>query len=109
MPAGACTPGKTETDVGHCANGGWRDRVRSCNSNCSWGAWTDTSACQYGQNACTGCACVSWCKDPKTNGGSTCLWIGCSEADARAECQADLKDNCGTTNQPLTFTDWRPN
>jgi hypothetical protein len=109
MPTGACVPGTApQTRVAPCPNGGWKNQTQSCTDACTLGPWVDAGACEYGQNECSGCACVSWCKDEDTGGGTTCLWIACSEAEARTECQADSKSLCGAVNSPLTFKDWRP-
>jgi hypothetical protein len=108
MPTGACVPGTApKTRVAPCANGGWKNQTQSCTDACTLGPWVDAGACEYPPNPCTGCACVSWCEDEDT-GGTTCLWIACSEAEGRAECQADSNSKCGGVTAPLTFRDWRP-
>jgi hypothetical protein len=108
MPTGACVPGAApKTRVAPCANGGWKNQTQSCTDACTLGPWVDAGACEYPPSPCTGCACVSWCEDEDT-GGTTCLWIACTEAEGRAECQTDSNSKCGGVTAPLTFRDWRP-
>ena len=106
MNQGVCAPTTVETDIGHCTNGRWRDRTRTCSDTCEWEAWVE-GECEGNGDNCTGCACVAWCTDPDT-GGTTCKWIGCSEAEARAECEADIVSVGCTRKEPLTFLEWLP-
>jgi len=107
MNQGVCTPNAPLHEYGHCELGGWRDRTSTCGADCQPGLWTD-GECEWGPNPCTGCACISDCTDPDT-GGTTCLWIDCPESQARAECEVDIEDVCGTPNEPVTFKEWLPN
>lgn len=108
-PSGACMPGEEQMleDVVPCDKGGWRYQKRVCDDQCAWGAPVDATACEYGQNECDGCACVSICT-PSGGGLPVCLWIDCSEASARSECAADVPDICGASRTEWTFRDWRP-
>jgi hypothetical protein len=90
-----------------CANGGWRNQKQSCTSDCKLGEWTDTEACQSPPNPCTGCACVSYCDHPERH-VTTCLWIACSESEARAECEEDIAATSCTRRPPVELIDWRP-
>lgn len=102
-----CAAGSVEVEILHCTNGRWRERTRTCGDTCELGEWVE-GECQGDPDACTGCACVNWCTDPDT-GGTTCLWIGCTEVEARAECEQDIAALCGTPRDPFTFLEWLPN
>ncbi|HEY6726255.1 MAG TPA: hypothetical protein VI197_19600 [Polyangiaceae bacterium] len=104
---GVCTPNEPGERVGHCTNGRWRNDARTCGSDCQWGAWVE-GECQGNASNCTGCACVSYCTHPDT-GGTTCLWIGCTEAEGRAECDEDVEATCGARKEPFEFIEWLPN
>lgn len=107
MNQGVCAPGDAGEQLLHCDRGRWRYSSSTCGSDCQWGTWTET-ACE-GADVCEGCACIAWCTDPDT-GGTTCKWIGCSEAEARAECLTDLtapEVDC-TLKEPFTLKEWLP-
>jgi len=101
MNEGPCVPNTPEQVTGHCENGGWRYDTRTCGGDCQWGDWT-RGGCEYGQNGCSGCACMSDCISP-----APCLWIDCDEAAARAECAEDADFVCGTAT--WEFIEWLPN
>ena len=103
---GVCSSYEVDEEIRHCTNGGWRSRVRICNDTCEWGPWSE-GECEGGADSCTGCACVSSCTDINT-GGTTCKWIACDEAEARAECDQEIANICGTRNEPFTFKEWLP-
>ena len=107
MNQGVCVPNEPGEELLHCERGRWRYRRSTCGSDCQWGPWTET-ACE-GADVCDGCACIAWCTDPNT-GGTTCKWIACSEAEARAECETDLTapDVSCTRKEPFTFKEWLP-
>lgn len=107
MNQGVCAPNEAGEQLLHCPGGRWRYSRSTCGSTCQWGAWTET-ACE-GPEVCEGCACIAWCTDPDT-GGTTCKWIGCSEAEARAECMTDVTapDVSCTFKEPFTFLEWLP-
>lgn len=107
MNQGVCAPNEAGEQLLHCERGRWRYSRSTCGSDCQWGTWTET-ACE-GADVCEGCACIAWCTDPDT-GGTTCKWIGCSEAEARAECLTDLTapDVDCTLKEPFTFKEWLP-
>lgn len=107
MNEGVCMPNETGQQIGHCTNGRWRDDTRTCDSECQWGAWIQ-GECQGDASNCTGCACVGYCTEPDT-GGTTCLWIACTEAEGRAECDQDIAARCGTRKEPFEFIEWLPN
>lgn len=107
MNEGVCMPNATEEKIGHCTNGRWRDDKRTCGNDCQWGAWVG-GECQGNADNCTGCACVGYCTDPDT-GGTTCLWIACTEAEGRAECDEDVAAACGARKEPFKFVEWLPN
>lgn len=114
-PTGACDTSGIACDpsaapamrTAPCANGGWRNQKQSCTSDCKLGDWTDTEACQYPPNDCTGCACVSYCDHPERH-VTTCLWIACTQSEALAECEEDIVATSCTRRPPVELIDWRP-
>lgn len=102
---GVCAPTDTTEELLHCERGRWRYKRSTCGSDCQWGPPTET-ACE-GPEGCDGCACIAWCTDPNT-GGTTCQWIGCTEAEARAECLTDLEGPSCAYKEPFTFLEWLP-
>lgn len=102
MNEGACAPNAALQVTGHCSNGGWRFDTSTCGADCQPGTWT-RGDCEYGQNSCTGCACMADCAGSE----SRCFWIDCDEAAARAECVGDADVVCGTDT--FVFVEWLPN
>jgi hypothetical protein len=98
--ASTCQPGATGSQSVGCGDCGTKTQTRTCTASCTWGAWTDSSAC----NAPSVCDCsvVQYCTDPDT-GGTTCMQIACTRSQALAECMVEIPNVCGATKQPFTM------
>ena len=90
-----CAPGMETTRSVACSCGGQKQQVRSCNDDCVWNGWRDTTACSV---AC--CSEVVFCNTQENaaaaaqypNRGTWCRRTSaeCSSAEVRADCEADV-------------------
>lgn len=108
-PVCECTPGSPPTEeIVPCPKGAYRTRTRACNDDCTLAPPVD-SECVPPPNDCDGCSCVNFCKNSKTGGTPTCLWIDCTFEEAKAECLLEVPQVCGQgAPAPPDPTDWRP-
>ena len=96
----SCQPGATGSQSVGCGDCGTKTQSRTCTASCTWGAWTDSSACS--SPAICDCSEVQYCTDPDT-GGTTCRQTACTRDQALAECMLEITNVCGATKQPFTM------
>lgn len=97
----ACSPTAPETRSVACPCSGTKTQSRTCSATCTWGNWSDTSSCDL-----TCCSKIVYCDTPDdvaTNRGTWCQKkdADCSNAEVDADCNASIKDVCGSVVNPL--------
>jgi hypothetical protein len=103
MPAcTGCKPGLTEPQSRSCGicNGGKQSGTRTCTPSCTWkDSW---DACKDDGTAENGCSLVKWCDNEDNR--TECALIGCTAAEAEAECRKEAAAVCGTVKNLLITT-----
>ena len=100
LPARACSTGDSQSEVAQCGTcgTGQATRTRPCRADCTWGAWSELSACQVteeckpsdAQTRAVGCPCGGTKNQARscTNG---CTWGGWSDTSAcNLECCSEV-------------------
>ncbi|MDF3064992.1 MAG: hypothetical protein K0R38_593 [Polyangiaceae bacterium] len=97
----ACSPGTPETRSVSCPCSGTKTQSRACSATCTWGNWSDTSSCDL-----TCCSEIVYCDTPDNIAKNRGTWCqkqdaDCSSAEVDADCNAIIKDVCGSVVNPL--------
>lgn len=104
-----CQPNATQPGSASCPCGGTKSQTRQCSSECKWGGWSDTSACNL---EC--CTKVVYCDTPDNLGGgipaSRGTWCrqetkACSHAEVDVDCKTALSQ-LGCSLHPELFTEY---